>query len=418
MNQCHSRHCHITLLLILVSTACIATQHRVGTGQKEKISDAIARCNRGDTLIIPSGIYTEPTIIVDKPIFIRGENFPVLDGQRKNEIMAIRSDSVKVYGLHFRNSGRSDLNDLAAIKVYKHHSIVIQSNIIENSYFAIYLEGTSQSLIINNYVRGTATSEMSSANGIHCWYCDSLRIFQNTIVSHRDGIYFEFVTNSVVLGNYSRNNIRYGLHFMFSHNDTYTSNVFESNGAGVAVMYTKGVVMIRNIFRHNWGPASYGILLKDISDSKISGNLFEENTIAIRMEGSSRMKIYNNNFFSNGWALQIQASSTDAEITSNNFLGNSFDLATNGEIDGGIFDGNYWDKYEGYDIDRDGRGDVPFHPSGLYSVLVERLPSALILYRSPITSLMDKAEKVMPVMTPVELSDNAPAMKSLTIHYD
>ncbi|HET6990634.1 MAG TPA: nitrous oxide reductase family maturation protein NosD, partial [Bacteroidia bacterium] len=63
-------------------------------------------------------------------------------------------------------------------------------------------------------------------------------------------------------------------------------------------------------------------------------------------------------------------------------------------------------------------GDVPFRPVGLYSVIVQKVPTALMLYRSPMTSLLDKAEKVIPGMTPVDLIDNKPLMKSISSRYD
>lgn len=401
------------VLNFLLTQEMGAKQWRVDQRKGETISGVVAAAGRGDTVIIPSGTYAEPSIVITVPLFIQGENYPVLDGQKENEIIQIKSDSVTVTGLKLQNPGRSDLTDMAALKVFNVKYCVIRSNIIEQAYFAIYLQGASRCFVYNNYIHGVEASEMMSGNGIHCWYCDSLRIFQNRVSSHRDGIYFEFVTNSVILGNHSFGNVRYGLHFMFSNDDTYTLNIFEANGAGVAVMYTKGVHMFFNQFRTNWGAASYGLLLKDISDSKINGNLFEENTVAIRMEGSSRMDVKNNVFISNGWALQVQASCMDVIFNANNFKGNSFDVATNGNLVLSSFDGNYWDKYEGYDIDRNSIGDVPYHPVGLYSVLIEKVPSALLLYRSPLTALLDKAEKVIPGMTPVDLVDNVPLMKSV-----
>lgn len=395
-----------------------AHQLRVQIERGETIHESIAKCRRGDTLIIPSGTYLEPALIIDKPVCILGENFPILDGQAKYDIIDIRSDSVTIRGLKLQNPGHSDVSDMAALKISGAKNITIRSNVILNAYFAIYLQRASECLIYNNYIQGAETSETMTGNGIHCWQCNELRIFQNTITSQRDGIYFEFVTNSIVLGNNCFDNIRYGLHFMFSHNDRYISNIFRNNGAGVAVMYTKHVAMLYNQFLFNMGPASYGLLLKDISDSEIIGNRFEENTIAVRMEGSNRIMIRNNNFYSNGWAAQVQASCMDNVFTSNNFTGNTFDVSTNGDLVLNSFDENYWDKYEGYDIDRDGLGDVPYHPVGLYSVIVENVPTALILYRSPITTLMDKAEEAIPAMTPVELVDHRPLMKFNPRSYD
>lgn len=78
---------------------------------------------------------------------------------------------------------------------------------------------------------------------------------------------------------------------MFSNSDAYIGNVFKNNGAGVAVMFTKDVKMFSNTFEQNWGDASYGILLKEISDSYIEGNRFIENTSGIYMEGANRVNI-------------------------------------------------------------------------------------------------------------------------------
>ena len=72
---------------------------------------------------------------------------------------------------------------------------------------------------------------------------------------------------------------------MISHNNAYICNIFRNNGAGVAVMYTHGVKMYNNIFEENQGAASYGLLIKEITDSYIEGNRFTRNTIGIYMEG-------------------------------------------------------------------------------------------------------------------------------------
>ena len=209
----------------------------------------------------------------------------------------------------------------------------------------------------------------------------------------------------------SENNIRYGLHFMFSHNDSYINNVFRNNGTGVAVMYTHNVRMEHNTFQKNWGTASYGILLKDITDSYLINNKFIENTIGIFMEGGNRIQVEKNIFKGNGWALKIQANCTDNNITHNNFLNNTFDVGTNGTMVLSNFNANYWDKYEGYDMNKDGTGDIPYHPVSMYSMIIEQNPTAVILMRSFMVSLLDKAEKAIPSLTPENLVDNTPAMK-------
>ena len=80
-----------------------------------------------------------------------------------------------------------------------------------------------------------------------------------------------------------------------------------------------------------------------------------------------------NRFDANGWGMKVQASCMDNTITRNNFAGNSFDVGTNGTLVLNSFDHNYWDKYGVFDLNKDGTGDVPFHPVSLYSLIVEKI---------------------------------------------
>jgi nitrous oxidase accessory protein len=202
---------------------------------------------------------------------------------------------------------------------------------------------------------------------------------------------------------------------MFSHNDSYIGNRFGNNSAGVSVMFSHGVTMLNNFFEDNWGDGGFGLLLKEINDSYVSGNRFLSNTSGIYMEGSNRIKMERNLFSGNGWALKIQASCMDVTLTHNNFQGNTFDVGTNGTLVLNSFNNNYWDKYEGYDLNRDGVGDIPFHPVSLFSVIVEKNPTAMMLFRSFMTSLLDRSERILPSLTPEHLVDNAPYMKPLKL---
>jgi nitrous oxidase accessory protein len=118
-----------------------------------------------------------------------------------------------------------------------------------------------------------------------------------------------------------------------------------------------------------------------------------------------------NQFLRNGWAVRIMGDATDNRFTDNRFVGNSFDVATNSTSNNSRFGGNYWDHYDGYDLDRDGRGDVPFHPVRLFALIVERNAPALVLLRSAFIDLLDAAERAFPVLTPETLVDEHPLMR-------
>ncbi len=401
----------IILLTLLYWNGILANIILVGPSKKiQTIKQAIALAQNGDTILVTPGTYREGNLIIAKQLTLKGLNYPVLDGQNRFEVLSIKSNNVVVDGFKIIHSGVSNIDDYAGIKVYDSREVEIKNNILDDTYFGIYLQYAKKCMIANNQLTAYNNNEQESGNGIHCWKSDSLNIVGNKVTGHRDGIYFEFVTNSLIKQNLSFNNIRYGLHFMFSNNDTYVTNSFLGNGAGVAVMYSNKVKMLNNTFKENWGDAAYGLLLKEISDSRIIGNYFEKNTSGIYLEGASRVKMNHNEFKNNGWAMKIQASCMDIVVEENNFVGNTFDVGTNGSLVLNSFNRNYWDKYEGYDINRDKVGDIPYRPVSMYSMIVEKNPPAMMLFRSFITSLLDKTEKLIPSLTPENLKDNTPLM--------
>jgi len=396
--------------VLSIPTSYAATLH-VGAGHPFlSMKDAFEAVADGDTVVVHGGIYKEGNLILDKSIVCIGIDWPVLDGQLKYEVLSIKASHVLVTGFLIQHSGHASMDDPGGIKVYDSKDVRIIGNRLEDNFFGIYLQYSTHCVIRDNIIRASGTEEQQIGNGIHCWKSDSLQIIANTISGHRDGIYFEFVKGSVIWRNISTDNIRYGLHFMFSNDDAYITNVFSRNGAGVAVMFTKNVKMFNNTFEDNWGDAAHGLLLKEISDSYIFNNRFHRNTSGIYMEGTNRIRVEKNVFKDNGWGMKIQASCMDNEILQNNFLRNTFDISTNGSLVLNTFNGNYWDKYEGYDLDKNNIGDVPYRPLSLFSVIVEQNPPTMLLYRSFIVTLLDRSEKIIPTLTPDNFIDDLPLM--------
>lgn len=389
---------------------------RVGPDERFKtIRSAVIAAHPGNEIIVTPGTYFEHSIIIDKPLKLTGLGYPLIDGQGSGFLMRVTSDHVKISGFHLTGTGISYTKDHGAIEVEGASYVTIENNRLTDTFFGIYLAETNHSIVSNNTIIASGSRETNSGNGIHLWSCRNIEVLENHIEGHRDGIYLEFAKNAVIRGNMSTQNLRYGLHYMFSDDSLYELNTFSNNGAGVAVMYTKNVRMIRNTFENNWGAAAYGLLLKDISDSEISGNLFSQNTIAIHSESSTRIAIKNNQIQQNGWAIKIMANSQDNHITGNNFIDNTFDVSTNSRRNFNTFNGNYWSRYDGYDLDGDHVGDVAHRPVRLFAIIVEQNPTALILIRGLFIDLLDIAERLIPSLTPETLIDNAPAMKPILL---
>jgi len=376
----------------------------------KSIKEAIRAASPHDTISIQQGTYVESEIEINKPLAIIGVNKPVIDGQFNKGIFSVTADSVILKGLVIQNVEISYTKDYSAIHFYRSKHFVIEDNELKNVFFGMLIEKSHDGFIHNNVISSDAKDEFSSGNGIHLWHCSNVSIDNNHLSHLRDGIYLEFVTESQVTNNSSLDNLRYGLHFMFSDNDDYYDNEFINNGAGVAVMFSKFINMKRNRFYKNWGTSSFGLLLKEIYDAEIEDNVFEENTIGINIEGSTRINYNNNDFNRNGWAIKIAGGCYTNIFTNNNFLSNSFDLSYNSKMNDNLFDNNYWSSYSGYDLDKDGIGDIPYRPVKLFSYIVNRTPETIILLRSLFIDILNFSERVSPVFTPDDLVDASPKM--------
>jgi len=403
---------HIILaILFLTPLSSIVAQITVSPdGPVTSIKEAIEMAEPGEHIVVQPGTYTESDIGIDKPLTLEGIDRPVIDGNNEGFIFVINADSVTIRGFDINNTGRSYIRDYAAIMLEKSKDFVIEDNRLDNVFFGIYLAETERGIIRNNRIESYDKREASSGNGIHLWNVKSPKISDNYVTGMRDGIYLEFVDDAEITGNISNDNNRYGLHYMFSDGGRYYDNIFRRNGAGVAVMYSDNVDMMNNLFEHNWGTSAYGLLLKDINHSKIERNRFYRNTVAIYSEGSNHVHIHRNDFELNGWAVNIKSNSMRNRFTENNFIENSFDVRTDSPRNPNEFDGNYWSHYEGYDLEGNGIGDVPYRPVSLFSMIIERQPESLILLRSMFIRLLDTAERIMPVLTPKTLYDENPKM--------
>jgi nitrous oxidase accessory protein len=382
-------------------------------GPVRTITQAVSIAEPGDRIVVRAGTYREPTVVVRTPaLSIVGEGWPVLDGETERSLLVIEADSVTVRGFVFANTGVSNLDDRAAVRARNVAACRIEGNRLRDNLFGIYLERSVACVVRDNDITASGVSQTTSGNGIHLWNSPSALIENNRVQGHRDGIYFEFSPHGRTRGNVSERNQRYGLHFMYSDSCEYERNTFHANRSGVAVMYSRDVAMRGNTFHFARGAAAYGLLLKEILGGDLSNNTFTENSTALFLEGASRITIRDNEFERNGWAARVLAGAQDNRFTGNRFLGNAFDVTTNSRSASSRFEGNWWDEYRGYDLDRDGIGDVPFYPVRFFSLVVEQNPESLVLLRSPLVTLLDAAERLLPVLTPSAIVDARPLVRS------
>lgn len=400
--------------LICLSFSIITLSARtieVGEGKAfSSISAALHKAKAKDEILIYGKKIYKERLVIQKPITLKGVGIPIIDGGQRGDVIKVNADNVTIEGLQIQNSARSSQVDYCGVHVKDAQFVTVRNCIFRKNQFSVMFQNCKNGLIANNNISSNITYNPIMGNAVHCWKSDNMHITGNNIGHNRDGIYLEFVNNSHIDHNTVSGCARYGLHFMFSHFNVYNSNRFNHNQAGVAVMFAHNVEMINNTFEFNRGTSSYGLLIKELQYSTIKWNRFLDNTVGLLIDGGSDLNVHHNVIKNNGWGMRLISASTNDTIVHNNFLGNTFDMTTNVSYNRNNVNGNYWDKYEGYDLNKDGYGDVPFHPLSLFSMLAEQNENVLFFFHSFLMNLLDATEKVLPSITPDNYVDNYPHM--------
>ena len=119
----------IILPTIILSTALAARTIVVGKNQPiTSIRKAIELAKEKDTILVLPGMYKEGNIIINKNIILLGQNYPVLDGEKKFEILTVSGINITIKGFQLQNCGQSAMNDYASIKVIDSKNILVEGN--------------------------------------------------------------------------------------------------------------------------------------------------------------------------------------------------------------------------------------------------------------------------------------------------
>ncbi|MCC6278695.1 MAG: nitrous oxide reductase family maturation protein NosD [Oligoflexia bacterium] len=407
----------IVIFLSLLNLCEFASARKIDVCPKgcalQTIQEAVRVAPPRSQVVVHPATYLEKDILINKPLelVVSSQGGVIIDAQEAGAHFIVTADDVTIRGFELRNPGFASIKDIAAVRVRSANRCIFANNQIVNSTYGIYIEKSTGCTILDNHIRSNRRGAIESGSGIHVWQSTNVEIVRNKISGHRDGIYFEFVSHSRIVENESEENLRYGLHFMFSNENDYQRNTFRKNQSGVAVMYSKKINMRANRFEQSYGPASFGLLLKDISDSLIVGNLIKDNTTGFFVEGVSRTLISDNDVIQNGWAIRIVSSSENNTFISNNFLDSTFEVAALAGANSNVFSGNYWSRYEGVDLDRNNIGDHAHRPASLSGVWVQTIDGAALLLNSFFLHLIDLAEATLPSLVASQIVDEHPLMR-------
>ncbi len=380
---------------------------------------ALATAPAGATIRVRGGVYSGP-IVIDRPLTLLGEDWPVIDGGGIGTVVTITAADVHLEGFVIRGSGTSHDHEDSGILVRAPRAQIVSNQVLD-SLFGIQLLDAPDGLVQGNLVIGKPLPEPQRGDGIKLWYSPRARVIGNHVQDSRDVLVW-YSDGTLVRGNIVERG-RYGVHVMYSNDSTVDSNFLRDNSVGIYFMYGARQTVRGNIFLHNRGPSGYGLALKETDGATIEGNLMLRNRVGVYIDNSpisenAANRISGNWIAYNDVGLLVTPATRRNVIAGNVFLENLEQAAPQG---GGTLQqidwaengrGNFWSDYVGYDTDRDGIGDLPYTSRALSSALTDRQPLLAFFRFSLAMAALDLAVRAIPLFQPApRFVDPAPLVQ-------
>jgi nitrous oxidase accessory protein len=377
-----------------------------------RLQNLVDSARPGDTIFVAPGVY-QGNVILNKRVALIGIGAPVVRGDDRGSVVTITADSCTVKGLIIEHCGPMLVEEDAGILV-KSSSNHVEGNELRDVLFGIYLLQVEHTTVTGNTISGRAHLDLGErGSGIHVWNSRGNQLVGNKITDVRDGFYIQNASGQ----RSERNEVsrsRYGLHYMYADSNIFLYNVFHSNVAGAAVMYSRGIRMRHNVFMHNRGFASFGILFQDCHGMEADSNVIADNEVGIFFEATTANRFRHNIIARNDVALQMFQNSIQNVFTENNFIDNLSPLSIVGKRTGSHWNtsgrGNFWSSYEGYDLNDDGIGDIPMSIQNVFQYLEGQNPNLRLYLYSPASQAIAAASRAFPIIAINEERDAYPLM--------
>ena len=410
----------LCITLVAFVAAGRASTLEVGpAAQFQTIQAAVNRAQTGDVIEVRAGAYVE-NLLIDKQLSLIGIDRPVVRGKGSGSVVVVTADSCVFRGFRVERSG----NDLQAEDsgiLLKSSNNRIEQNELTDILYGIYFYRSRANVIRGNTIRGRKELESGERGaGLHLWDSPENIIEDNTISDMRDGMYIQSCNGNQIRRNHV-SNLRYGLHYMFSDKNIFEDNFFANNVAGAAIMYSNHIEFRRNAFVHNRGFSSFGILFQECNELIAENNFIIDNATGIFMEALRKTRFRHNVIAQNDVALQMFSNADENVFTENNFVENLTTLQLVGKRTTTRWSengrGNFWSGYDGYDMNEDGRGEIPQRVQNVFEYIEGNYPRLQIYLNSPAAKALAVAERTFPVLRGSQEVDSAPLMQAVELQY-
>jgi len=405
----------LTALFVLLSAPLQAAEVHVAPGQGT-LAAAIAGAEPGDVLILSGGAYLGP-VTIDRTLTMQGDGTATIDGQGQGTVITITGDDVVLTGLHVTHSGKANQNLDAGIKILKGADrALIEGNRLTDNMHGIDVHGGLDTIVRNNTIEGRQNLHMNErGNGIYIWNSPGTVIEGNSVRWGRDGIF----SNVSKTGTYRNNlfrDLRFAVHYMYTHDSEVSGNISISNHLGFAIMFSDRVMLKDNL---SLGDREHGVMLNFANNADVAGNLVRGGTKkCLFIYNAHKNLIANNRFQQCGIGIHFTAGSERNMLTGNGFIANQEQVKYVGtrfmewSFEGR---GNYWSDHPAFDLNGDGIADGVYRPNDLMDHILWSQPAAALLTGSPAVQLVRWSQSSFPAILPGGVTDSHPLMHPLTI---
>ena len=361
----------------------------------------------GDRIVVGPGTY-RGDLLIDRAVVLEGEGGPLLLGSGTGSVVRIRAAGVQFRGFAIDGLGGGDLaRDASGIHVSARR-VQIDGCDVRNTLFGVYLREAHDAIVSNCRIQGIAGRPAGEiGSGIHVWNTNGFTLADNVIAHSRDGIYIQSSHHGTIRGNRA-SDLRYGLHYMFSDDNTFEDNTFERGAAGTALMNSRRITFRRNRFVRNRGFASVGLLLKSCEDVVAEDNVIADNARGIFLESVNRSAFRRNVIAMSDEAIVLYDSSGGNSFEGNAFVANFTPLTLVGRRTDTRFHRNFWADHRALDLDGDGFADLAYRLSNIFDHMRGNLTAANLFARTPAARALAAAERAFPVLEAVPVLDRQP----------
>jgi len=394
------------------SGALWAAEYQVAPGI-DTLDAAIRAASAGDVLQLQAGVYHGP-VTIDRALTLSGVADSVIDAGGRGRVITIAVPDVVIRGVTVRGSGtRLDIEDSAIFVTPDGDRALIEANRLHGNLIGVYLKGPDDAVVRDNVIIGSRDPHMNDrGNGVHLWNTPGSVVEGNTLQFGRDGI-FVMASRKNIFRNNHFSDMRFAIHYMYTHDSEISGNVSVRNDSAYALMYSERLQVIGNL---SAGDRERGVFLNATNNSAIHDNVVYGGVQKCVFIYNANVNTFTDNYFKGcEIGIHFTAGSQHNMISGNTFIDNRTQVKYVGtrhiewSVDGR---GNYWSDHPAFDLDSDGIADWPYRPNDMVDQLIWKHPLSKLLINTPAMQVLRWTQSEFPALYPGGVIDSAPLMQA------